>query len=142
MRPKYTTLYFRSKDLLYAPYPVDALRRGQFQDYYVVMTYPRAEMTSGGLSPTAVAEDFVSTTMSSRWHWTLRRTISAGDFFTLHPDFYMFIRASEVDMFKDRFTVLTLPVWNHLAIIHLQLREQHARTEPGERAIRLPDEQG
>ena len=129
MRPKHTTLYYRSQDLLYAPYPVDALRTEKLQDYYAVVTYPRGEMNTGGSSPVAVAEDFVATTMSSRWHWTLRRTIGAGDVFTLHPHLYMFIRSSEAELFQDRFTIMHLPIWNHLAILQLQLKEQHA-TEP------------
>ena len=143
MRPKYTTLYFRSITRLYDPYPVTEIQdNNNIDNYYTVVTYPSAEMTTGGKSPTAVAEDYVSLTMSSRWHWTLRRTVSAGDVFALPPHYYMFIRSSEMDAFQNRFTTHLLPMWNHLAIIQLQPKEKHARIELRQCDVPLYDERG
>lgn len=77
----------------------------QYQDYYLVLQMPKAELFS--TKPTDVTEELCLYTIAPDWKTTGRRTAGLGDIVCLGSEAYMIMAEDDVlDVFKPRFTLL------------------------------------
>jgi hypothetical protein len=120
--PKFTQLYYRSADWRTGtPLLCDKPRDGE---YYKVLEYPLAEMTSE--TARGIANDFVTMSCAPAWRMCGRRTIESGDIFTHAPYTYMFILPDDLQLYTRNAQRNAQALnWPHLQIVRLEINCEH-----------------